>query len=487
MRFTEVLGLISDILIGWEMEGDPEVEDVELHSDRVKKGDLFICRKGEKFDSHRVAKEVVEKGARALICEREVGRVGVPVAIVSDSRVAEALLAREFYGDPARKMLVIGVTGTNGKTTTVHMIHYILKNLGMTGGMISTVYNEILGDRDKTDNTTPGALYIFRAMDRILKGGGSYMVMEVSSHAIAMKRVHTVRFDVASLLNVTRDHLDFHGSFEEYKRTKFRIFDLLKPDGIGIINSEFLEDFKGKPFKKLFYGRDFWVERIGVSLEGTCFDLVSGSFRKRICMKAIGDFNALNGAFAVFSLHSIGFDLDEVSEALEGFKGVEGRFERIREAEKAGYRVIVDFAHSPDALEKVLENARRLIDGRGRVILVFGAGGHADKGKREIMGRVAQQLADISIVTNDDPRGENPEEIIADILKGFSESKKPLVLQDRREAIETAITLASKRDIIVIAGRGHEEFQIFSESKIVPFKDSEVVREIVSRKVGRKK
>ena len=489
MRFSEVLRLLSDVLLEWRMKGDPEIKNVEVHSFGVKEGDVFVCRKGEFFDSHNVAREVVDKGAKALICEREIEDVGVPVAIVSDSRMAEAILAFEFYGHPYEKLLTFGVTGTNGKTTTVHMLHHVLQKLDMKGSIIGTVFNEIMGKREKTENTTPGALYIARAMKETLDRGGQYFLLEISSHALAQKRVYSMKLDAAALMNVTRDHLDFHKNFEEYKRTKFTIFELLKSDGVGVINEEFFEEFKYKRFRKVFFGTngEYRIYNVEVSLNGTRF-VLEGPFGKReVVLPVIGEFNAQNATVAIAMLYELGFDVDEVISHLSSFPGVEGRMEKVKEAEKIGLKIFIDFAHSPDALEKAITTARKLLPEKGRVIVVFGAGGRADKGKRKLMGRVVSELADVAIVTNDDPRGEDPQEIINDILEGIPPSKSPLVLEDRRSAIETAITLAGKRDIVIIAGRGHEDLQVFGQGMEVPFKDAEVVKELVVKKAGKKR
>ncbi len=489
LKFSRILKLLSDILVVWKTKGDPDIEDVEVHSSSVKDGDVFICRKGEFFDSHDVAHEVVEKGARALICERMVENVNVPVAVVSDTRMAEAILAFEFYSHPYEKLLTFGVTGTNGKTTVAHMLHHILGEMDMLGSMIGTVYNDIAGRREKTENTTPGALYIARAMKETLDKGGKYFVLEISSHALAQKRVYSIKLDAAALTNITRDHLDFHKDFEDYKKAKFMIFDMLKEDGIAVINEEFFEEFKSRRFRKVFLGEKgaYRIKDVEVSLSGTKFTLEGPFGKKEVSLPIIGEFNAQNATIVIAMLYELGFDIDEIIEKLKTFPGVEGRMQKIKEAEKAGLKVFVDFAHSPDALKKVLLTSRKLLPEKGRVIIVFGAGGRADKGKRKLMGEVVSELADVAIVTNDDPRGEDPQEIINDIVEGIPPNKSPLILENRRNAIETALTLAGKRDIVIIAGRGHEDLQVFGPDLEVPFKDADVVREIVRKKAGRKR
>ncbi len=489
MKLSDVIRLLSDVLISWKANGDPEVYDVEIHSSRVKNGDIFICRKGEFFDSHDVAREVVESGARILVCEREIEDLGVPTVVVSDSRVAEAVLAAEFYGKPYKKLLVFGVTGTNGKTTTIRMVHHMLTYLKIPGSVVSTVGNDIMGREEKTYNTTPSALHLMRIMKETVEKGGKFVALEVSSHAIAQKRIYSVKFDSAALLNITRDHLDFHKSFEEYKKVKFSIFEYLKPDGVGVISHEFFDELNSGRFRKVFFGDGgkYKVKNINVSFTGTKFKLETPWGVKSIKISMVGEFNAYNAAAALAMLSEIGFDIDELIEALRKFPGVEGRYEVIKEAYRQGMKIVVDFAHSPDALEKVLKTSRKLLDDKGRIIIVFGAGGMSDKGKRKIMGRVVSELADVAIVTNDDPRGEDPEEIAEDILKGFPEDEKPLVILDRKEAIETALTLASKRDIIIIAGRGHEDMQVFAPGREVPFKDREVVWELLQKKITKRR
>ncbi|MCD6449941.1 MAG: UDP-N-acetylmuramoyl-L-alanyl-D-glutamate--2,6-diaminopimelate ligase [Thermotogaceae bacterium] len=489
MKFSEIIRILSDVLISWKANGDPEVFDVEIHSSKVKNGDVFVCRKGDFFDSHEVAREVVERGAKILVCEREIENTGVPTIVVSDSRVAEALLAAEFYGKPYEKLLVFGVTGTNGKTTTIRMVHFMLSQLKIPGSVVSTVGNDIMGREEKTYNTTPNALYLMRVMRETVEKGGKFIALEVSSHAIAQKRIYSIEFDSAALLNITRDHLDFHKSFDEYKRVKFSIFKYLKPDGVGVISYEFFNELNKGRFRKVFFGDGgkYRVKNIDVSFSGTKFKLETPWGVKNVKVPMVGEFNAYNAAAALIMLSEIGFDIDELIGILRRFPGVDGRFEVHKEALKQGIRVVVDFAHSPDALEKVLKTGRKLLEGKGRIIIVFGAGGMSDKGKREIMGRVASELADVAIVTNDDPRGEDPEEIIEDILKGFPKGKQPLVIIDRKEAIETALTLASRKDIIIIAGRGHEDMQVLAPDREVPFKDREVVWELLQKKIAKRR
>lgn len=487
MKASDILKVLKDIVLNAQMNGEMDITDIETHSSNVRKGCVFICRKGYKFDSHDIAEEIVDLGAKLLIVERDLKNVGVPVIKVADSRLAEAILASEFYGHPYKYLLTFGIAGTNGKTTSVHMIHHILKCMGKRGSLIGTVMNDILGDISYHENTTPSALEIIRAMRKTKDGKGEYFVLEVSSHAISLKRVEGLRFDSVGLTNITRDHLDFHKDFNDYVKTKLRIFEFLKETGYGVVNEEYADMIK-KRIRKITYGfrknSTYFIEDVNVTREGTRFKVWTPEGLKEVRLRIIGEYNALNAVMVLAILHQTGFDIDEIIYHMETFPGVDGRFEFIEEASKLGIDIIVDFAHTPDAFEKVLKTARKLA--RGRIIIVFGAGGNSDRGKRPIMARIASKLSDVMIITTDDPRGEDPKKIFDDLIKGIPPSTPYLVLPDRKEAIETAITLANRGDMVIVAGRGHEHLQIFSDDKKVPFKDKEVILDIIREKLRRK-
>lgn len=488
LHVSDILECISDIVIDAHLDSqsDLRITGITDKSNDVKPGYLFFCRKGSQFDSHEIAPEIVKKGAVLLITERFL-QIDAPMVVVSDSRLAEALIAKNFFQNPSEDLTVIGVTGTNGKTTCSHLFHHILSKFGSTGSLLGTVFYEILGvSRFHHDNTTPGAIEIMSAMQRTKQNCGEYFIMEVSSHSLAMNRVEGVRFDIAALTNITRDHLDFHSCFEEYSRIKLHIFDLLKDNGIAVISDEF-EHLLQKRVNKIVYGTSrkchYRIEDVDVNKVRTDFTIETPQGTFQACIPIPGIHNAYNAALVIASLAEMGYSPRDIIEALRSFNGVEGRFEYVKEASLVGFDVVVDFAHTPDALEKTLVTAKHLTT--GRLITVFGAGGMADKGKRPLMAEVASKLSDVVIITTDDPRGEDVDEILSQVESGVIPDTPYLVLRDRYEAIETALTLANRGDMVLVAGRGHEEYQIFSKEKKIPFKDSEIIRSIVYREYAK--
>jgi len=490
MLVQELLKVVNDISISSFLNGQNHLEITGLtnRSTELSKGALFICHKGSKFDSHEIVPEIIKKGAAFLVVDRPI-QLNFPHVVVSDTRLAEAFLAAHYYGYPFNDLITFGVTGTNGKTTSVHLFHHVMNSLGAKGSMLGTVYYDILGEeRFHHDNTTPNAIEILKAMRKTVDNGGSHFAMEVSSHSLALKRVESIKFDVAALTNITRDHLDFHATFEEYAKTKLHIFDLLKDDGVAVISDEF-EHLLNKKVKRIVYGispkGDYRITNVDIERYGTKFTLQSrhGSFECQINIPGLH--NAYNATLVIASLVELGYDIKSVIEAVKHFEGVDGRFQFIREGSLLGIDIVVDFAHSPDALEKTLITAKKLVT--GRVITVFGAGGQADKGKRPMMAQVVCRYSDVSIITTDDPRGDDPEEILSEVEKGVPAGAPYLVIPDRREAIETALTIANRGDMVIVAGRGHEEYQIFSDEKRIPFKDADEIRKIVIREYEKEK
>ncbi|MFN3329120.1 MAG: Mur ligase family protein, partial [Fervidobacterium pennivorans] len=297
-----------------------------------------------------------------------------------------------------------------------------------------------------------------------------------------------IRFDIAGLTNITRDHLDYHPTFEHYVNSKLHLFDLLKKDGIAVVHEDYASLVSSKKVPKLVtFGTSenaiYRISDISTTWNGTTFTLTSPYGTKKVYTQMIGDYNAFNVTLVIAGLFELGYEPDEIISYVSTFRGVDGRFEPIPEARKLGIEVIVDFAHSPDALEKVILAARKLA--KGRVIVVYGAGGQADKGKRPMMAEVVTKLADIAILTTDDPRGEDPEEIIKEVEKGVQPNSLSLTVLDRREAIDTAITLATRGDVVLITGRGHEPYQIFTETLKIPFKDRDVALDIILSKINK--
>ncbi|WP_346774414.1 UDP-N-acetylmuramoyl-L-alanyl-D-glutamate--2,6-diaminopimelate ligase [Fervidobacterium sp. 2310opik-2] len=467
---------------------DKDIEHISNNSNNLKENTLFICRKGSKFDSHTIAERLYNEGmVIAFVTEEEIN-TKLPYVQVYDSRLAEAYLAAEFYSHPYQHLITFGVTGTNGKTTCAHLFHHIMQQFGLNGSLSGTVLNDILGDKFYVHNTTPDAITIMDNMSKTHKNGGSYYSMEVSSHSLDQGRVETIRFDIAGLTNITRDHLDYHPTFEHYVNSKLHLFDLLKKDGIAVINEEYVQLLNGKKVPNLVtFGvnenAQYKISDITTGWNGTNFILRTPYGTKKVYTQMIGEYNAFNVTLVLAGLVEIGYEIDEVISYISSFRGVDGRFEPIPEARRLGIEVVIDFAHSPDALEKVISSARKLA--KGRVIVVYGAGGQSDKGKRPMMAEVVTRIADIAILTTDDPRGENPEEIINEVEKGVRPNSLSLTVLDRKEAIDTAITLANRGDVVLITGRGHEPYQIFSDTLKIPFKDRDVALDIILSKINK--
>lgn len=490
MQLEKAIESLKPILIDIKLNGKlvEKFVDVVNNSSQVKPGCLFVCHRGRKFDSHEIAQEIYNKGAVLLVSDRPLNST-IPHLIVSDTRLAEAILADCFYEKPYEKLLVAGVTGTNGKTTSVHLFHHVLRSLSSEGSLLGTVYYEIIGEpKFHHDNTTPSAIEILKAMRKTADRGGTHFAMEVSSHALALKRVETVRFDIVALTNITRDHLDFHQTFEEYTQTKLHIFDLLKESGFALISDDYAHLLK-KRVRKIVYGisrqSDYRIQNVDVSKHGTHFEIDCPAGRYKLWIRIPGYHNAYNASLVFAGLVELGYDPNDVSNAIASFEGVDGRFQFIQEGSLLGIDVVIDFAHSPDALEKTLITAKRLSS--GRIITVFGAGGQADRGKRPMMAQVVCAYSDVAIITTDDPRGEDPYEILTEVERGVPPGAAYLVIPDRREAIETALTLANRGDMVIIAGRGHEEYQIFTDERKVPFKDADIVRELILQEYQREK
>jgi len=489
MKLSEIVCALSNIVVNIVngSSEDVEISSIATHSSQVRKGTLFICRKGNRFDSHLIASEMIYRGAVALVTERPLKQLSnVPIIVVEDSKLAESIIASEFFGHPYRKLVTVGITGTNGKSTTARFIFEALRYFGVPASIVGTVQN-IVGDEifNSPVHTTPPAIELLGKMRKSLDHGDTHFIMEVSSHALKMKRVESVQFDVGVITNITRDHLELHGDFEDYRATKFHIADLLKDNGLMVVSRDHVElapiKERGKPV--ITYGKkkdaDVRISEMVTSREGSEFVVEAYGGRCAFRTKLIGFHNIYNLVAGITVLTTMDYKLEDLVEPVAVFEGVEGRFQLLHSvSQMLGFDVIVDFAHTPDALYRVIQSARAITS--GRVIVVFGAGGESDPGKRPIMGRVVSRFADVTIVTTDDPKSEDPDEIIEQIVKGITEGAPHLVVPDRREAIEMALTIASKNDTVIIAGRGHEEYMVLKDRKI-PFKDAEVVEEIARR------
>ncbi|HWH43503.1 MAG TPA: UDP-N-acetylmuramoyl-L-alanyl-D-glutamate--2,6-diaminopimelate ligase [Thermoleophilaceae bacterium] len=454
--------------------GAPEVEvsGLAYASDRVAPGTLFFCVPGFRADGHDFAPDAVSRGAVALVCERPLG-LGVPEVVVPDARAAMGPAAARFHGDPSARLEVVGITGTNGKTTTAHITRALLEAAGTRTGLLGTVAQVVGGSEEPVERTTPEALDIQALFRRMLEAGDRACVMEVSSHALELGRARGIRFTARVFTNLTQDHLDFHETMEHYFRAKARLFE--EGDGAAIINAD---DPYGARLvegrEAITYGIDsdasYRATEVRFDAAGARFTCVAPDGERELATRLPGRFNVLNALAAVASARELGAGWDEIAAALADVPRVPGRLEPVDEGQ--GFAVLVDYAHTPDSLENVLRAARELT--AGRVHVVFGAGGDRDRGKRPLMGEVASRLADRVIVTSDNPRSEEPEAIIAEILEGAGDVEHDA---DRRAAIRLAIGGAEPGDVVLIAGKGHEQGQEFADGRKEPFDDVQVARE----------
>jgi UDP-N-acetylmuramoyl-L-alanyl-D-glutamate--2,6-diaminopimelate ligase len=427
-----------------------EVRDLVYDARHATPGSLFFCVPGGQADGHDFAAQAVENGALALVVERPLD-VGVPQVVVSDARAAMAVAADEFFGRPTEELEVAAVTGTSGKTTTSFLMYAILAAAGRRPGLLGTVEARVGGERRGVERTTPEAIDLQRTFREMLDAGDRSCAMEASSHASELHRLDRVRFAVLVFTNLSQDHLDFHGDMESYFQAKRRLFREGTPAVVNV----------GDP-----YGR-----RLADELpDAIAFSGDDASALDGIDLKLRGRFNVENALGALFAARALGIDDDAIKRGIESVRGVPGRFESVDEGQP--FAVIVDYAHKPDALEKVLRAAREMA--RGRVIVVLGAGGDRDRGKRPLMGRIASELADIAIVTSDNPRSEDPQSIIEEIVAGAPGDVE--VEPDRATAISRAVELAREGDVVLIAGKGAEQGQQFAD-RTIPFDDRETARD----------
>lgn len=459
-----------------------EVSGVSWDSRRVKPGSAFICVRGRNIDRHNFARQAAEDGAAVLVVDHQVYRIprSITVIKVEDTRTALSEAASVFYNYPSKRFKLIGVTGTNGKTSVTWFIEQILRSGGKTTGIISTIENRI-GEYKlntlKINPTTPDPLELQASLNEMAEKGASHVIMEVTSSALSQNRVYGCDFDIGIFTNLTQDHLEEHGTMENYKNEKLKLFKMCR---LGIINvdSPYSKDFiDGADCPVITYGvnnhADFMAEDIVCSQKDIEFTVRHGGESQRMHLNIPGRFNVYNALVAVSTCIQYGMTLREIAEGMEEIESVKGRFELITNTR--GISVIVDYAHCPDALDNILNSVRELTE--KKIILVFGCGGNRDKSKRPIMGEIAGKLADYSIITSDNPRKENPLNIIEDIERGIVHTKcKYDKLSDRKKAIFAALDMAQRGDTVLIAGKGHENYQIIGE-KYMYFDDAEAVRE----------
>jgi UDP-N-acetylmuramoyl-L-alanyl-D-glutamate--2,6-diaminopimelate ligase len=454
-------------------DADVEIADLAYDSRKVGPGTLFFCVVGEKRDGHEFAAAVVEAGASALVVERELD-VAVPQVVVPSARAAMAPFAAAFQGDPTAELKLVGVTGTNGKTTTAYLVREILEAAGIQTGLMGTV-KQVVGGRDEAVVRTTGeGIDLQETFRRMLAGGDEACAMEVSSHAMVLHRADAIHFDVALFTNLTQDHLDFHTDMEDYFAAKRLLFEA--DPGVRIVN---VDDPYGRRLAEEFECLTFSAEGAEADYRATDVEFDAGGATFTVAGKAEvrtgmpGHFNVANALGAFAAAEALGVDAETAAAGLAGAARVPGRFEPIDEGQ--GFAVLVDYAHTPDSMENVLRAARRLTS--GRLISVFGAGGDRDKAKRPLMGRAGGELSDLAVVTSDNPRSEDPEAIVAEVAAGAREGEAELVVEvDRHAAIALALGRAEPGDTVVIAGKGHEQGQEFEGGRKIPFDDREVAR-----------
>ena len=460
--------------------GALDVTQLAYDSRRVVPGTLFFCVPGFERDGHEFAPEAVARGAVALVVERELG-LGVPEIVVDSVRAAMAPAAARFFGDPTATLQVVGVTGTNGKTTTAFLVRALLEAAGRQTALMGTVKTVIGGLEHEAVRTTPEAIDIQAAFAEMLAAGDRACAIEVSSHALELHRADAIHFAAAIFTNLSRDHLDFHPTMAEYFAAKRRLFDA--DPGVIVTN---VDDEHGRELAQEFPEAitiaidrpAHWVARdVRTDLRGASFTLAGEGRELELRSPLPGRFNVVNVLGAVAAVHALGIELDTIAGALPHVPAVPGRFQPVDEGQP--FALLVDYAHTPDSLENVLLAARDL--SAGRVVCVFGAGGDRDRGKRPQMGAIAARLADVAVVTSDNPRSESPDAIIEEILAGAvapgGQGATVEAIVDRREAIAHAVELARPGDVVVVAGKGHEQGQEFERGRKIPFDDVEVARE----------
>ena len=457
--------------------GDTEISSITDDTRKVKEGSLFFCVKGAKFDGHSAAAEMLEKGAAAVVCEHDLG-LGDRQIITDNSRKLYGKVCSAWFGHPERKLTMIGVTGTNGKTTTTNIIKYILMSSGHKTGLVGTIQNEIGDEIIHTDNTTPFAYDFMALLDRMVKAGCEYVVMEVSSFGLVQNRIGSSWFRTAVFTNLTQDHLDYHKDMEDYYQAKKMLFDICDA---AICN---IDDEYGKRLydeinceKYTFsvkQNASYYADGIKIKSTGSSFWLCEGGKSHLVKTPVPGLFNVSNITAAAAVCLRENIPVESIIKAISEYNGVKGRCEVIPTG--TDYTVICDYAHTPDAVENILRSVKEYTE--HNLICLFGCGGNRDAAKRPKMAAAAAKYADKLIVTSDNPRDENPDDIIKEILVGLENTSVPYdVVTDRREAIYHALKTAEKGDIIVLAGKGHEDYQILSGNKHIHFDEREIVAE----------
>ena len=459
---------------------DGEAEHLCADTRRITPDSIFFCLKGTVRDGHEFAEKALELGAKYVVVEQDMG-LGERQIMVDDSHECFALCCANFYGNPQKKLKLIGVTGTNGKTTVTHLIRDILDNFGYKTGMIGTIATDIAGTRFPAKYTTPDPLTFYSLLDQMVKAGCEYAVMEVSSHGLDQKRVAGCRFEVGVFTNLTQDHLDYHGDMENYFAAKKRLFDICEKAAINMDDNYGRRLIKNcgcknvKSFSIKENAADFTAKDIVMKADGTSFVFVGDGQIARVKFPVPGEFSASNAMAAITACLFLGLPLGEITANLAKTKGVPGRFEVLET--NTPYTVIRDYAHTPDAIEKILSAIRAITD--KRVTILFGCAGNRDRKKRRLMTEAASKMADFVVLTSDNPRGEDVMQIINDAKPGLcGDETKYIIIPDRYEAIDWALKNCGAGEVLLLAGKGHEDYQVLSHATI-HFDEREIVAELL--------
>lgn len=466
---------------------DVEITGLCAHSKWVAPGDLFIAERGSTGEGARHIVEAISTGATALLTDLpDPFLKGVVQLIHPTPKKIEAKLAARFYGYPSQALHTVGITGTNGKTTTAYLVKYLFDRLGFPCGLIGTIEYLIGKHSFEGERTTPDVITNHKLFREMLKQGCSAAVMEVSSHGLDQGRCEEIAFDSAIFTNLSQDHLDYHYTMEKYAEAKQRLFTSLEREKIAIVNTEspaYKTMLATCAAEVITYGfsdnNTLYADEIFLHQSKTEFTVNYQGERARFSWNMIGRYNVLNCLAALAACLTRGVPLNALPPLIQGFKSVPGRLEKIDNLQ--GLHLFVDYAHTPDALEKVLHCLQEIRGSKGRIITVFGCGGDRDRGKRPKMAKAAEEGGDFTIVTSDNPRSEDPQKICTEIVMGFTHSRFEIVI-DRREAIERAIEIATQEDLILIAGKGHETYQLFSYRSI-PFDDRKIAQEIANKQI----
>ena len=482
MILKELIASIQPIVVLGQT--DKEISGIQFDSRRVEKGNMFVAQSGTSVDGHTFITGCIEKGATAIVLSDKAympsqAQNEVTYILVEDSNRALGLLASKWFGEPSKQLTLVGVTGTNGKTTIATLLYKMVQAMGQKAGLLSTVINYVDKEAVASTHTTPDALALNELLRRMVDAGCKYAFMEVSSHSIAQERIAGLDFDGALFTNLTRDHIDYHKTFDNYRDTKKRLFDEIKKDAFAVTNKDdknglvMTQNCKAKVYT--YSTRTIADYRAQILEEG--FDGMQLNMDgQEVFVPLVGRFNVSNLLCIYGAALGLGFDKTEVLRILSTLTAVNGRFETIHSAK--GWTAIVDYAHTPDAVENVINTINEIR--KGKLITVVGCGGNRDKGKRPMMAQIAKRGSDQLILTSDNPRDEEPEDILKDMAAGLTEEelRTTLIIEDRASAIKTACMMAQKDDVILVAGKGHEDYQIIKGVKH-HFDDHEVVRSMI--------